>query len=79
MLDVARLNDMETALKTRDIPIAELCRRAGIEATTWWRWKTGKFYPSFSAAKAATDAFEGLIAAHPEPISEPSDSDQDAA
>jgi transcriptional regulator with XRE-family HTH domain len=61
MLDPAKIEDMEEALKARQVPVAELCRRAGINATTWGRWKKGDFSPSYRAGKAVADAFERLI------------------
>lgn len=61
MLDPAKIEDMEEALRARRVPVAELCRRAGINATTWGRWKKGDFAPSYRAGKAVAAAFERLI------------------
>lgn len=62
MLDLVQINDIEAALEKRGLPVAELCRRAEVDPTTWWRWKTGRFFPSFKASVAVEDAFKEILA-----------------
>jgi hypothetical protein len=61
MLQPDDIPKMEEALAERGIPVAELCRQAGIAETTWGRWKRDKFKPSFRAWNGATSAYQNLM------------------
>lgn len=52
---------MEAALAERGIPVAELCRRAGVAETTWGRWKKGAVSPTFKSWDAVSASYHGLI------------------
>lgn len=58
--------EMEKALADRSVPVAELCRRAGIAETTWGRWKRGDFKPSFRAWNDVLREYEDILASAPE-------------
>jgi hypothetical protein len=62
MLNPDKIVEMERRLSERRLPVAELCRRAGIKPTTWWRWKNGAFAPSYRKGKQAQEAFDALMA-----------------
>ena len=42
---------IEEELAKREVPVAELCRRAGMAQSTWQRWKNGHFEPRASTAR----------------------------
>lgn len=56
-LDIAAI---EAELTRLHVPVAELCRRAGIEASTWQRWKSGHFEPRAAKARAVMSALSVL-------------------
>jgi transcriptional regulator with XRE-family HTH domain len=37
--------EMENDARARGMTIAELCEKAGISPSTWWRWRTGASSP----------------------------------
>lgn len=55
---------IEDDLRGRGLPVAELFRRAGIQSSTWWRWKAGRVSPNFSTFDKVTGAHQSLIAEH---------------
>ena len=60
----AKIADMEAALAERGVPVARLCEDAGIETSTWWRWKNGGM-PTFRTWGKAEEAFGRLTAEAP--------------
>lgn len=61
MLDPHDIGMMEDALSARDVPVAVLCRRAGINASTWGRWKNGAFAPSYRKGCDVKAAFDDIL------------------
>lgn len=57
--------EMEKELAVRSVPVAELCRRAGIAETTWGRWKRGDFKPSFRAWSDVTREYDEIVSVEP--------------
>ena len=55
------ISQIETGLGESGIPVAELCRRAGIAQTTWGRWKSGKFLPRDETRETIIGAYNELI------------------
>lgn len=65
MLKVEDIPRMEAALAAVGVPVAELCRQAGIAETTWGRWRNQKFKPSYRAWGDVVQAYEALISQTP--------------
>lgn len=53
---------IEGELAQMGVPVAELCRRAGIDTSTWQRWKTERFEPRMSMARKVLTAMEAIRA-----------------
>jgi uncharacterized protein YcaQ len=58
----SEIEEMERELSDHGVSVARLCERAEIQATTWWRWKTGKTEPAFSRWTKVCAAFDELLA-----------------
>lgn len=56
---------MEKELREHGIPVAELCRQAGIAETTWGRWKKGVVSPTFKSWGAVSKAYQSLLSNNP--------------
>jgi hypothetical protein len=39
MASISKLLEIEEELRTANLSVAHLCRRAGINQTTWFKWK----------------------------------------
>jgi len=37
--------DIEARAEREGLPISDVLATAGINRSTWWRWKTGRFQP----------------------------------
>jgi hypothetical protein len=37
--------DIEARAQREGLPIADVLATAGVNRSTWWRWKTGRFQP----------------------------------
>ena len=56
------VSQIETELSGLGVSVAELCRRAGIETSTWQRWKAERFDPQQRTAKKIISAMQGIRA-----------------
>lgn len=54
------LSAIEAELASIGVPVAEMCRRAGIETSTWQRWKSERFSPQQSTARKVVAAMQGI-------------------
>lgn len=59
------ISQIETGLGESGIPVAELCRKAGIAQTTWGRWKSGKFLPRDETRETVIAAYNELTDSQP--------------
>ena len=51
--------DIESRAKDAGLTMPEVCKRAGIAVSTFWRWKSGKTNPSidvYQRLEAATES-----------------------
>jgi hypothetical protein len=62
MLQPKDIPNMEASLADKGFSVADLCRRAKIAETTWWRWKQGNFNPSWRAWFDVQTAFLEMTA-----------------
>jgi transposase-like protein len=46
----------------RGIPLSTVCRRAEIDQSTLWKWRTGRTSPTMNTRQAVLDAIRALIA-----------------
>lgn len=60
MVEPSQILKIEAALDQAGTTVPELCRRARIAASTWGRWRRGKFYPLHNSWKAVGAAFRDL-------------------
>jgi len=37
--------DIEARAERKGLPLADVLATAGVNRSTWWRWKTGRFQP----------------------------------
>lgn len=63
MSDLLTPGDVEDLARQAGIPMAELCRRAGISPSIFSRWKSGETEPSLSNYRRIRDAAEAAAAA----------------
>lgn len=61
MLHPDNIPEMETVLEKRGVPVAQLCEKAGIAKTTWWRWRERRASPNFETWDGVVKAYETLI------------------
>lgn len=53
--------DMEARLQRAGVSLGAFCEKAGIETTTWWRWKGGQVSPRMNSWDRACEAFKSLV------------------
>lgn len=58
---------MEEQMRLRGVSVPELCDAAGINRSTWWRWKTQRLLPRMEAWNRACAAYSAIMAANPAP------------
>lgn len=63
MFDPQNIEEAEARLKAAGKTSADLCREANIAQTTWWRWKTGAFFPSFRKSREIGEVLDRLAPA----------------
>jgi hypothetical protein len=51
---------IEQRVTAAGVNMAEVCRRAEIQHTTWWRWKTGKAQPRKRAWEKLLTTVRGI-------------------
>lgn len=56
------IREIEHRAAAADVPITDILNRAGVAATTWWRWTTGKYEPRLSMLRKVQAALESEIA-----------------
>lgn len=44
----SEIERIEDTLKDRGVPVSEFLGRVGVDASTWTRWRGGKFFPRFA-------------------------------
>lgn len=49
-------NDIQALAEKRGMPVARLLQAAGIDRSTWWRWKTGRFQPRAGTVERIMEA-----------------------
>lgn len=60
---------IEENLRRSGLTADDLCSKAGIAMTTWWRWRTRKFSPRMEQWTKAMRAYEELVPdAEPEEV-----------
>ena len=52
--------EMEDALKVAGFSVARLCEDAGINQSTWGRWKRKEFSPNFKVWERVVSAYIAL-------------------
>lgn len=57
----AEVAQIEARLKAAGYPVAELLRRAGVDAGAWQRWKRGKRTPLVTTWEKISTAAEALV------------------
>lgn len=57
------ISAIEANLKRSGFTADDLCAKAGIALTTWWRWRTGKFSPRMKEWTKAMKAYGELVPA----------------
>ena len=55
------ISAIEANLKRSGFTADDLCAKAGIALTTWWRWRTGKFSPRMKEWTKAMKAYGELV------------------
>lgn len=55
MNDLLTAADLEALAKAKPISIAEVCRRAGVAESTFWRWKSGATEPTLGIYRRLLD------------------------
>lgn len=63
MLSPSDIDQIEAKLADHGKSVADLCREADIAQTTWWRWKSGAFFPSYRKARKVEAAVAALTGA----------------
>ena len=51
-----QLKKIEADAAKQGVTMTDVCRRAGVNPATWWRWKTGKTEPRNSKLEAIRKA-----------------------
>lgn len=49
-------DDIQALAAERGIAIARVLQAAGIDRSTWWRWKTGRFQPRAATVERIMEA-----------------------
>lgn len=62
-MHIPDFTEMERKLAEHGVQQDEFLKEAGINRTTWERWRAGRFEPRLSSLKRALDALEKLCAA----------------
>ena len=65
MSDLLTPADVERLAQRAGIPMVELCRRAGVAASIFSRWKAGKTEPSLENYRRIRDAAQAAVAPKP--------------
>jgi hypothetical protein len=52
--------EIESELAERGISPSELCRRADIHVSTWWRWRNGRYEPQGASARKLRRALDEI-------------------
>jgi transcriptional regulator with XRE-family HTH domain len=55
------LKQIEDSASKAGITMRELCQRAGIAYTTYWRWSSGKSEPKLSKLEKLIQAAKGVM------------------
>lgn len=45
------------------IPISAVCRRAEVDQSTLWKWRTGRTSPTMNTRQAVLDAIRAMVKA----------------
>lgn len=61
MLTRGTLEDMERRISDAGVSHETFFQEAGISASTWWRWREGKFMPQMRKWAEVQSAFEKLV------------------
>jgi DNA-binding phage protein len=65
MLHPNDIPKMELALVERGLTVAQLCDKAGIAKTTWWRWSERRASPTFATWEAVVATFNEMTGGEP--------------
>ena len=57
---------IEAAAKRADLAMGEILRDAGVNPSTWWRWKRGKVDPGLSLFRRVEAALAARLNNHSE-------------
>lgn len=52
---------MEVTLKRLGVPVSRLCENAGINQSTWGRWKRGVVQPNFTSWNSVVAAYQAIL------------------
>lgn len=44
-----------------EIPLSRICREAGVDQSTLWKWRNGRSSPVMTSRQAVLDAIEKLV------------------
>jgi transcriptional regulator with XRE-family HTH domain len=58
----SQIKKIEADAAKHGVTMTDVCRRAGVNHATWWRWKTGKTEPRTSKLEAIRKALNHLTA-----------------
>lgn len=57
----SQIRSIEQALADAGLSVRALCARAGVNQSTWTRWKAGSNTPNMSTWSRVQEAFESMI------------------
>lgn len=60
MFDLINYEEAEARVKDAGYSLEKFFEKADIVQTTWWRWKSGKNFPSYAKAKRVHDVLQDI-------------------